>query len=247
MQPASDAATPDATEPPPHVACIDDLPAELLHRCVSWLDESDLAICAPASPSFAAACVAEETWEAFCHRRWPDLDATPLYSCISSWRELHRARAKTPRWREVCVRLDRSLRILAEGGDDWPKRLAPTLAELSVPAAALASTKPPWNAAPEVSAWIAHLAARLSTFDDADAEGAALPPRLLELAAWASSLESTLDEWFELATQHDPHAGVDAVLERRREVAVARTGARLFGPSGVGGPSHVRAVRTPSC
>ena len=155
----------------------------------------------------------------------PDLGESPLfpsdYEALTKsfrWRDLHRARTQTPRWREVSFRLDRSLRMLraadgtADGADDWPEALAPTLAQLAGPIASIGRNAS-WDTLPESRAWARSVATELLR-----------GTRMAQLAAWAHGFEARLDDWFEIAAAHSLSAGADAVLERRRQA----TGRRLW-------------------
>ena len=131
-----------------------------------------------------------------------------------------------PRWRAVCSRLDRSLRLMCDStyntDGSWPERLATTLAELAGPAATLVAAEPP---CPELRAWVGQLISNLTErvgpaislrrFADSENE---FPPRLMELNTWARALEARLDEWFEVAAAHSLRAGAEAVLQSRRQV-----------------------------
>lgn len=149
---------------------------------------------------------------AVCRRRWGNLDSAPLFSskyaalCArGSWRELHKERAKTLRWREVCFRLDRSLNILeSASGDKWTNSFATAMA-------ALAGVVPPASEfSEEIRAWVSRMIALL------------VQPRagshlLDDVYLWARTLETQLDMWFDMAVSYNPIDGAEVVVETNKQ------------------------------
>ncbi|KAL1523127.1 hypothetical protein AB1Y20_018083 [Prymnesium parvum] len=207
------ASAPPSSPPPQGTARMDALPDDLLLLCLSRLCEADLSRCASVSRCFARVCAADELWRHVCRRRWPQLGSSPRFATVysplcasGSWRALHQCRATTPRWREVCFRLDLSLHAVGAGrAEDWPESLASTLS-------ALAGVMSSGVASEEERAWAVGLAAQL---------GAAEAPLLGALGVWARALEGRLDEWFEAAAAHTPHAAASTLVEARRRMAEA--------------------------
>lgn len=175
---------------------------------------------------------------AVCRRRWGNLDSAPLFSskyaalCArGSWRELHKERAKTLRWREVCFRLDRSLSILeSASGDKWTNSFATALASL-------AGVVPPANeCSEEVRAWVSRIIALL------------VQPRagshlLDEVYLWARTLETQLDMWFDMAVSYNPIDGAEVVVETNKQ-ARSRVCLRC---APIAFPKLLHHHRCPSC